>query len=103
MTNQVTFPVAAGTPSGNQTATATLSISINDSTGAQVAAATVAGTATSIGPLTLTVAAGYKATLFATDSSGAKNTNPPSITFDVTAPPPPPVPPDPTLGTPTMP
>ncbi len=100
MNNIVTFTFAAGTPSGNQTPTNALWLSVVDSNGNPLISPALFGPNITTGSVSLPPGTGYKATLTAKDASGVADINPPTVIFDVIDPPPPPAPPDPTLSLP---
>lgn len=94
------FTFAAGTPTGNQTPTQNLFLTVKDAAGVIVWGPNV--TAPTSAVLSLPVANGYTATLAARDAAGVYCASPPAVTFDVPPPPPPPAPPNPTLNPPTI-
>ncbi len=83
--------------------TAKMVLTIFDSTNTQIAQQLIQpATAASNWTFTIPFGTGYKATLVAYNAQGLTDASPPSVTFNVNAPPPPPAPGDPTLNPPTQ-
>ncbi len=100
MTRNVKFTFSAGTATGNQTATSSFNMTVFNSAGAVVyGPSSILVTAPNTVTVAITWGTGYKATLSAIDATGTSNANPPSVIFDVTAPP---MPADPILNVPIL-
>ncbi len=104
-TRNVQLTFQAGTPTGNQTQTASFTVSVANPDGSPFYGPTSLPV-TSPPPNTLVlampIANAYIVMVSAVDAAGTNNAHPPSITFSVTPPPPPPVPPDPILNQPML-
>lgn len=98
--HNVSFPIARNNSPGDVTDHMTLVV--KNSGGMVVNSGNASADQTTYGPIVLPAGTGYQATLTAYSAQGIPDSSPPSVTFDVNDPPPPPAPGDPTLGQPTI-
>lgn len=101
-TRNLQFAFQAGAPTGNQTPTNHMVLTVVDAGNSVVFGPKIYPATAFADVVALPIGAGHKATLVAYDNANATDLNPPTVTFDVTAPPPPPAPPDPILSPPIL-